>query len=103
MNLPDHNVLWFAGILGGANLVVSFLVVRSEFYSSFQKFAQCLIVWLMPILGAVGVWGFLRVPYKWKMYDTRAYPAPAEEMVAVEIDSFIHDSSGDAGGNGGSD
>lgn len=103
MTSLDPSVLWLACILGSANLMVSFLVARSTFYSPVQKLAQCLIVWLVPILGAVGIWAFLRAQYNWKRYDTRAYPEPSKKMVAVEIENSIHDSSSDTSGHGWSD
>jgi len=96
-------VFWLTFALGGANLVVSLMVVRSQVYSPFQKFAQCLIVWFVPILGTVGIWAFLRSQYNWKKYDTRAYPEPSQKMVAVEVNNAVHDSFGDAGGHGGDD
>ena len=103
MNTPLSPVFWLACALGAANLVVSFMVIGSQFYSPVQKSAQCLIVWLVPILGAVGVWAFLRTQYNWKKYDTRAYPEPSQKMVVVDINNAIHDSFGDAGGDGGGD
>ena len=55
------------------------------------------MIWFIPLLGAVGVWLFLRVQYNWQKYDTRAYPERSEKMVAVEIDHAVHDSFGDGG------
>jgi hypothetical protein len=43
-----------------ANCIVSFYVIRSSFYSALQKAAQCLIVWVLPLLGPIFVWNFLR-------------------------------------------
>lgn len=82
------------------NLYISILVIRSRFYSPAQKFAQCLIVWLVPVVGPVGIWSFLRAQYNWQKYDTRAYPEPAQKMVAVEINNAIHDSFPEGGGGG---
>lgn len=103
MNTPISTLFWLACALGGVNLLISFMVIRSQFYSPFQKLAQCLIVWLVPIVGAVGVWAFLRAQYNWQKYDTRAYPEPSQKMVAIEVSNAIHDSFGDAGGHGGGD
>lgn len=90
----------FVGVVCGVNLLVSLMVVRSRFYSLGQKAAQCAIVWLLPILGSVGVWAFLRAQYKWEKHDTRAYPEPSEKMVVVEINDAINDSGGNAGAGG---
>jgi hypothetical protein len=99
MSLP---LVLLAVILFG-NLVVSILVVRSRFYSPFQKWAQCAIVWLIPVLGAVGVWAFLLAQYRWEKYDTRAYPEPSQKMVLAELDSSANGHSVEGGVQGGSD
>lgn len=85
--------------LAFANLWVSVSVIRSPFHSAGQKFAQCLIVWLIPLFGAVGIWVFLRSQYNGQKYDTRAYPESSEKMVAVEVQDAIHASGGHAGGD----
>lgn len=88
-------------VLGLINLYISIIVIRCPFYSPTQKLAQCLIVWLIPIIGPVGIWSFMRAQYNWQKYDTRAYPEPSQKMVAVEINNAIHDSFPDAGGSDG--
>ena len=86
-----------AGALAVANLWVTVSVIRSPFYSGGQKFAQCLIVWLIPLFGAIGIWAFLRAQYNWQKYDTRAFPESSEKGVAVEVQDVIHESGGHAG------
>lgn len=95
-------VLILSSVLCLINLYISILVIRCAFYSTAQKLVQCLIVWLIPIIGPIGIWSFLRAQYNWQKYDTRAYPEPSQKMVAVEINNAIHDSFPDSGGaNGG--
>lgn len=89
MDAPMKAVLVVAGVLCAANLTVSYLVIRSPFYSRGQKAAQCVIVWSLPILGPIGVWAFLRSQFGWAKYDTRAYREPSEKMIAVEVDDAI--------------
>ena len=94
------------GALVLANLVSSFLVLRSRYYSPGQKLAQCAIVWAIPLAGAVGIWAFLRAQEHADVFDTRAYPEPSQRAMAAEIDNAIHDSfdaggGGDGGGGGG--
>jgi hypothetical protein len=92
-------------LLGAAclvNLAVSVLVIRSRLYSPVQKLLQCLLLWLIPILGPVGIWAFLRAQHRWEKYDTRAFPEPSEKMVVVEINDAINDSAG-VGADGGGD
>jgi hypothetical protein len=92
-------------LLGAAllvNLIVSVSVIRSPFYSGTQKLAQCAIVWLVPLLGPVAIWSFLRAQHGWRAYDTRAYPEPTKKMVAVEINDAVIGNLG-GGSHGGSD
>ena len=96
--LSDTSMFQYAaGALAIANLWVSVSVIRSPFYSRGQKLAQCLIVWLIPLFGAIGIWAFLRAQYNWQKYDTRAYPERSEKGVAVEVQDAIHESGGHAG------
>lgn len=83
------------GLVLIGNLAVSIPVLRSCFYSPRQKLIQCGIVWLMPILGAVGVWAFLRSQHGWEKYDTRAYSEPSEKMVVTELDASSHGGASD--------
>lgn len=99
--LEMNALLVFVGVSCAVNLIVSIAVLRSPFYSTAQKFAQCGIVWLVPILGSVGIWSFLRAQHGWKSYDTRAYPERDEKMTALEIGDSISNSSGQ-GADGGS-
>jgi hypothetical protein len=102
---PTTSSTPFLALLGAAcliNLAISVLVWRSRFYSPAQKLLQCLLVWLVPILGPVGIWAFLRAQHRWETYDTRAYPEPSEKMVVIEIDGTITDSVS-AGSNGSGD
>jgi hypothetical protein len=46
------------------NCIVSICVIRSSYYSALQKMAQCLIVWVLPLLGPIFVWNFLRTQDK---------------------------------------
>jgi hypothetical protein len=85
-----------------ANLAVSVALLRCHFYTPLQKLAQSAIVWLVPILGAVGIWAFLRAQYKWEKYDTRAFPEGTQKGVAIEVSNAIHDSFGGGAEGGGS-
>ena len=85
------------------NSTVSILLVRCHFYSPFQKLAQCIIAWVVPVLGAVAIGGFLRSQYNWEKYDTRAYPKGSRKMVGVEVNNAINDSYGAGGRAAGGD
>jgi hypothetical protein len=47
-------------VLAAINLAVSLLVARAPAYTSGQKVVQITGIWLLPIIGAVVAWGFLR-------------------------------------------
>lgn len=94
---PNSALVSLLALLLVGNLVVSILVLRSRYYSAGQKFIQCGIVWLIPIIGSIGIWAFLRSQRGWERYDTRTYPDPSEKMVLTEFDSSSH------GGASGSD
>ncbi len=83
------------GLVLLGNFAVSIQVLRSRYYSTPQMLVQCGIVWLIPILGAVGVWAFLRSQHGWDKYDTRAYPEPSEKMVVTELDASSHGTNTD--------
>jgi hypothetical protein len=76
-------------------------VIRSPFYTRFQKSAQVAIVWCVPLFGALGIWAFLRAQYNWQKYDTRAFPEGAQKGVAIEVQDAIHGlGGGEPGGSG---
>lgn len=89
------------GAIALANIRVSVLVINCSMFSSFQKVAQCSIVWLVPVIGAVGIWAFVRSQYNWTKYDTRAFPEDSEKMVLVELDKSEHGASGVVGETSG--
>lgn len=103
MEAPFTAVLFVVGVICIVNLAVSILVIRSPFYSHAQKAAQCALVWLIPLLGPVAVWAFLRAQYNWQKFDTRAYPERSQKMVGVEINDAINGGHGGSGEVGGHD
>ena len=48
------------GALIIANVWVCVGALRSPWYSSTQRAIQCTLVWLLPVIGLVVVWSFLR-------------------------------------------
>lgn len=53
------SVYWIVfGILIIANLFVSVALSRNDVLDRFQKVVQILIVWVIPFLGAIGLWIF---------------------------------------------
>jgi hypothetical protein len=47
-------------LLGGLNAAATFVLVRSGRYDRGQKILQTLLVWLVPIAGALLVWALAR-------------------------------------------
>jgi len=54
--------IWYALliILCLLNLFVSGFISRRDDLERFQKIAQIIMVWLIPIIGAIGLWTFNR-------------------------------------------
>jgi hypothetical protein len=47
-------------LLGGANLAASVVVIRGPHFDGGQKAVQLVLVWLLPVVGAVICWSFSR-------------------------------------------
>jgi len=82
------------------NSITSIAVLRTPFYSGFQKVVQCLIVWLLPLFGAVFVWNFLRSQrVSPQRREGAAFEAGYDNTIVV-TDGSQHGHG--AGGHGGS-
>jgi hypothetical protein len=99
MPTADSIALAVAIILVAANIFVSILVARSHYYSPLQKVIQCVIVWVVPLIGPTAIWAFLRAQEHGDLFDTRANLDHRQKMIGAEIDSAIHESSGAGGGD----
>jgi hypothetical protein len=76
-------------VVAAANVVVSVGVIKSHYYDPKQKAVQTILVWVIPLFGAIGVGVFLYSQRGNPMYDTRAYPEPDKKAVPVEIQDAI--------------
>ena len=47
-------------VLAIANIVVTALLLRSRLYSRGQQLTQLALIWLLPVIGFITVWYFLR-------------------------------------------
>jgi formate/nitrite transporter FocA (FNT family) len=68
---------------------VSTLVLAAKFYSIGQKVVQCLLVWLLPLVGAVIVHWFFRLHHAEPDKPDRAF-TPQEEPSLDEMRAFHH-------------
>jgi hypothetical protein len=75
--------------LAAANVVVSVALMRTHYYSPAQKLVQILLVWLVPVVGAIGIGVFLYSQRDNTKFDTRAYPEHAERAVSYTIHESI--------------
>lgn len=41
------------------NFYVSYKIIRSDYFNSFQKKVQIISIWLVPFLTSIGIWMFL--------------------------------------------
>ena len=90
----EPSLLGLLLVVVAINVYVSLRVCRSHYYSSNQKAVQCLMIWLIPVLGPIGIWVFLRTQVGWEKYDTRAFPEPSKKMVVVEVSNSIMENLG---------
>ena len=54
------------GVIALLNLIVSVLLIKRDDLEVFQKVAQVILVWLIPLFAAVGLWLFYRSQDKHK-------------------------------------
>ncbi len=54
--------MWYAIIITLCllNLFVSIFIAKRDDLERFQKIAQIIIVWLIPVIGAIALWSFNR-------------------------------------------
>lgn len=67
-----------------ANLAVCLGVARCPFYTRSQKFIQAALVWLLPLLGAVGGGVFLWTQYAQARRSDRAHAASEDWQNSVD-------------------
>ncbi len=84
---------WAVGALAALNFVVCSFVIRSSYYSRGQKFAQCAIVWLLPVLGPFVIGFFLYGQSDHPIFNTPAYPERDEKGVS-EVEPAVYESGG---------
>ncbi len=87
---------WYAtfSLLFVINIAVTIFLFRRDDLEAFQKYAQSLFVWLIPLIGAIVMWRVNRshdVSYKRN-----------KELGGGASSNGVYDSAGDSGG-GGSD
>ena len=88
------DIVILALLLG--NLVVTIGLVRSPAYTGEQKILQCLLVWLIPLVGALLAWSVLREErQKWRADN----PHPDGE----DASGLTRDHSGHSHGHSGGD
>jgi hypothetical protein len=42
------------------SLIVTFLIIKRDDFEPGQKVGQCILVWLIPFIAAIGIWIFLK-------------------------------------------
>jgi hypothetical protein len=77
------------------NVVVSIFLLRRYDLETIQKISQIVIVWLVPFIGAIGLWLFNR------SHDEKVNPSPSAFGGGTNDSSII--ASGAEGGSGGGD
>ena len=84
------------------NVWVTFLAIRSQLFENKQKWLQVLMIWLLPIVGALLVWHFARdtLPRK-STYGLNGHESMNDGDIRLEnysSDIFVGHDGGDSGG-----
>jgi hypothetical protein len=91
-------------LLVAFNFVATVRVLRSDLYSAKQKWAQVLLVWLVPLLGAILVWSVLSPPRDLESNRSSDMSPVRDDLwwaARPEVDPSPHTSS-DGSGHGNS-
>jgi cytochrome c-type biogenesis protein CcmH/NrfF len=89
MVTPSDISITLLAALVVANLGVSVAVIRARYYSPPQKLAQVLLLWLAPVVGAIGIGVLLYSQRDNTKFDTRSYPDPSEKAETYTIHESI--------------
>jgi hypothetical protein len=84
-------LLWLVvpAVLVGYASYANALVVQANFYSRAQKIIQCLLIWLLPLLGAALVHWVFRLHHAEPDKRDRAF-TPQREPEVDEMRAFAH-------------
>lgn len=52
----ENYILVIAGLLILVNFMISLIISKRDDFDTSQKVAQIALVWLLPLIGAVGIW-----------------------------------------------
>ena len=86
-------LLVLATVMCTVNLVLCAAIVRSDYFTPLQKFLQCLIVWVVPVVEPVVIYSFLRSQGISQASKPDDRPEREEHVVDFPRDSH-HDSFG---------
>ena len=77
------------------DIYVCVLLVRSDFLSKQQKIAQAMIVWIIPMMGSVLIWCFLRSQNYQSKFDPAASTDRTEKGIDIAINEALHSDHSD--------
>ena len=97
MNVAVLATLAFLAI---ANVAMTVLILRSSAYQRRQKLLQLLLIWLVPVLGPVIVWSFLRGIEGQRV--ATPFPERSDYSVLPPDHVNLNGDAADIGGLGGS-
>jgi hypothetical protein len=93
-------VIGFWVLLAVANVIVTVGVVSSRVYEATQKIYQVMLVWLVPVFGALVCWYVLRE----EKHSFRRASGLDGTLGECDFETgFDHGHHGDGGGHGGGD
>lgn len=79
------------------NAFATFLIRRDEYSEKAQRIAQLLFVWLVPVIGAIAIWGMYRSEEK-PAGTYRGIPEPDDDLDPPESPlHFLNDAAAGGG------
>lgn len=80
------------------NVFATFLIQRDEYSEKSQRIAQLLFVWLLPVIGAIAIWGMYR-SQETSPGTYRDIPEPDDDLDPPEFPLQSLNDAPDGGGD----
>ncbi|MCH8617786.1 hypothetical protein [Undibacterium sp. TS12] len=96
MNTLVVVAIFIVSVLLAMNLYVTYLLAKSDFYEPVQKYAQCGLIWLLPVIDALACYVFVQPslgPPSGKYVDSDTIPD--EDLIEFSLSNKGHAGSHD--------
>jgi hypothetical protein len=92
-------LLILVAIILALNVNATWVLVRASYYDTRQKLFQLVLIWLIPILGAILVWS-LATDSSGKRATTDLTDGSGSDDGDIRLDNYSSEGGGDGGGDG---